>query len=705
VSAETQGTVLPRASAPMRLSARMPGLDVSVLSPARPVSAVPAAPAGGALAAGAWEQALHAYFETMELFLAVQQAFAAEFIVPAGGSPGGLALPAQDSGARASPPGEPPAPAADWPLLGETVEHVRGERLVVRRRFDLRGDLFLDAHRLSAPRTAFTDPDLGGLPVMPLTVTLELMAEAACALAPGRVVTELGDVTAARWITFEDDARTLRVRAEMLPASDADPAGPSAEGGGGLRIRVAVTDDDTQDAFRPPLAEAVVVLAAAYPPAPAAPESALRDAGPRDWRGEAIYPDRLFHGPRLRAITAVTRWAPNGSDGTLTVPPRAGLFRETTAPRFATDPVLLDALGATVGTWSANETFRGIVPFPFRVERIRLFAPPPPEGATVAFRHRVTRRDAETASNTLVMTGGDGACLAWIEGWQDRFFTVTPAIHRTVHRTRDRFFTEPLALPAGFAEPAPAARVTPALPDGLFASGFRIWEAALAYCVLDRAERAEWRHNGRAKKRAEEWLLGRAAAKDAVRACLADRFGVCVAPADVGVQPDALGKPHACGAWADWIAGGITLSMAHSGGRAAAVAAPAGEGALGLDMEAPRALSDHFYNGAFSEDEQARIGAEAEGPGRDGNLLRLWCAKEALGKALGTGLLGNPRGLCVMDWNHAAGRVDVALTGAWLERFPEHAGRRFRVRTWLADGMAFGLCRLVRRAMRAGRRS
>jgi phosphopantetheinyl transferase (holo-ACP synthase) len=696
VSAETTETAPPpRASARMRFAVRMPGFDFSVLPsapPRRNRRAGPAVPAGP----GAREQALHAYFETMELFLAVQQAFAAEFIVPAAagspaGSPGGLALPAQDSGGGASPPGEPadepPTPADAWPLLGETVEHVPGERLVVRRRFDLRQDLVLDDHRLSARRVAFTDPDLGGLPVMPLTLTLELMAEAASALAPDRIVTELCAVTASRWITFEDGARTLRVCAETVPD-------PDAERSGVRRMRVTVRDDDAQTALRHTLAEAVVVLAGAYPPAPAPPEVDWVGATPCDWRGESIYPDRLFHGPRLRAITAVTRRASNGSEGTLTVPPRAGLFRDMPAPRFATDPVLLDALGATVGTWSAEEPFRGIVPFPFRVDRIRLFAPPLPEGATALFKQHVTRRDAETASNTLSMTGGDGRLLALVEGWEDRFFTVTPAIHRTVHRTRDRFFTEPLGLPAGPADPAPVARMTPPLPGDLFSSGFRIWETALAFCVLDRAERAAWRDNGRSPKRAEEWLLGRVAAKDAVRACLAERFGVRVAPADVGIVPDALGKPHAHGVWADWIEGRIALSMAHSDGRAAAVAAPAGEGALGLDLEAPRPLSDTFCNGAFSEDEQARIGAEAGGPARAGGLLRLWCAKEALGKALGTGLLGNPRGLCVAAWDHAAGRVEIVLRGAWLDRFPEHAGRRFRVWTWVADGMTFGLCRI-----------
>ena len=681
----------PPAGTPIQMTSRMPSIDVTAIGPVK--TAAPPRPVESSVP-GRREHALSAYFETMETFLAVQREFAAQFLTP----------PAEPTPSAS----EEVRSAEDWPLLGEVVEHVPGQRLTVCRTFDVASDLFLDDHRLSTHRISFQDRDLGGLPVMPLTGSLEIMAEAACALAPGHVVTELTEVLATRWITFESGRRGLRVEANIEPRekrgqeTEEDVSSTSKLEVGcsmfdvqsdGTRVRVAIRDDEDssgQAAFRPALVEAVVTLAKAYPAAPGAPAVDWRGERPCDWDVDAIYPDRLFHGLRLRAIARVDRWAENGSEGTITVLPRAGLFRDTTAPRFATDPVLLDAIGAVVGAWSAYETFQGVVPFPFRVERIRLYAPPLPEGATVRFRHVVTRHDADMASNDLYGIMDDGSLAVAITGWEDRFFTVTPAIHRVVHRTRDQHFSESLPVPEGMNASSVTARVTPAIPEDLFDAGFRIWETALAFCVLTREERADWMQSGRSPKRSREWLLGRVAAKDAVRVYLKERFGVCVAPADVRIETDDLGKPRATGVWEEWFSGRLDVSVAHSGLRAAAIAAPASCGGIGIDMELERIPSEHFVDGAFSESELVLL--DKRGAARDTGLLRLWCAKEAVGKALGTGLLGNPRGIQVRDWDDASEWVELELTGQWLERFPEHRGRRVRVQTWTAEGCTFALC-------------
>jgi phosphopantetheinyl transferase len=303
----------------------------------------------------------------------------------------------------------------------------------------------------------------------------------------------------------------------------------------------------------------------------------------------------------------------------------------------------------------------------------------------------VTRRDADTASNDLHGFAADGSTVAAITGWEDRFFTVTPAIHRVVHRTRDRFFSETLALPEDAGSAPMAARLTPAVPADLFDSGFRIWETALAFCILSREERDAWLNGNRSAKRNRDLLLGRAAAKDAVRAYLKERFDVDVAPADVRLEADGLGKPRAVGMWEGWIDGGIDISVAHSGMRAVAVACPVSCGGIGIDLEVRGPMSEHAVEGAFSEDD-LRLVAGRGRETRDDALLRLWCAKEALGKALGTGLLGNPRGIRARDWDETSGWATLELTGPWLERFPERRDRPVRVRTWTVEGYALALC-------------
>jgi phosphopantetheinyl transferase len=70
----------------------------------------------------------------------------------------------------------------------------------------------------------------------------------------------------------------------------------------------------------------------------------------------------------------------------------------------------------------------------------------------------------------------------------------------------------------------------------------------------------------------------------------------------------------------------------------AAAADPGRYAGVGVDIEraAPRALG--FLETAFSAAERSAIAALGEGPVRDQMITRLWCAREALGKAFGLGI-------------------------------------------------------------------
>ena len=55
---------------------------------------------------------------------------------------------------------------------------------------------------------------------MPLTMSLEILAEAAAALCAELVVVGLRDVRASRWIAFADGPQTLEVTARCLPGAE-----------------------------------------------------------------------------------------------------------------------------------------------------------------------------------------------------------------------------------------------------------------------------------------------------------------------------------------------------------------------------------------------------------------------------------------------------------------------------------------------------
>ena len=166
------------------------------------------------------------------------------------------------------------------------------------------------------------------------------------------------------------------------------------------------------------------------------------------------------------------------------------------------------------------------------------------------------------------------------------------------------------------------------------------WLDVLASLVLSRTERQEWREV-RATRRARAWLGGRIALKDAVRRCTGSRGF----PADVPVTADRLGAPH--------VTGDLAVSISHRGSWAVAAAAPGARG-VGIDVELLSEQPAGLGQAVLSPGE-----AEACGLGPVGGevALRLWCAKEAAGKALGRGLPSGPTSLVVVEAEPDASRV------------------------------------------------
>ena len=148
---------------------------------------------------------------------------------------------------------------------------------------------------------------------------------------------------------------------------------------------------------------------------------------------------------------------------------------------------------------------------------------------------------------------------------------------------------------------------------------------ALAWLSAD--ERSRWnriRHAGRRR----EYALCRAA----LRAVLCARLG-CSSD-ELSFEEARRGKPHARlrGAPAP-----ISFSVSHSGGHG--LLAVARGGRLGVDVEerVPRRDLDALIAAVLTPIERAEI--EAAGAGeRIGRFYGLWTIKEALVKALGTGL-------------------------------------------------------------------
>jgi malonyl CoA-acyl carrier protein transacylase len=449
----------------------------------------------------------------------------------------------------------PPQPKS-YPLLGPRVSRKAGVLTAAVALSTAR--LPFLAHHTLGGRVSQNDGGLTALPVMPLTMTLELAAEAALELVPDHVCTGFENVLAQRWITLDSDGLAeVTVTARLRQGSGPNTIASVEIGGAAGR-----------DGGRPHLT-ADVVLATSYPPAP--PGRAIAACDRPRWDRERIYREAMFHGPLFRGIEQVTRLDEHGAEAVLEVLPRVGMVTGV-EPTFATDPVLLDQPGQVVGVWTADRLASGFVIFPTRIQRLELFSPPPPPGQRMGCGADI-RLDGETGVvSDLEVSDGAGRLHARFTGWEDRRFDVPPSFLA--------FMLDPVgsSLCRPGAPAAAGARIArPDLPPGFAARG-GIWQQVLAGLTLARGERREFSGSALSAESGEQWLLTRLAAKDAARRWLA-RHGLTIAPADVMIAGNGGGRLQATGLWRTAVGGDLTVDVSYSNGEAVAEAhAGTGEG-------------------------------------------------------------------------------------------------------------------------------
>jgi 4'-phosphopantetheinyl transferase len=188
--------------------------------------------------------------------------------------------------------------------------------------------------------------------------------------------------------------------------------------------------------------------------------------------------------------------------------------------------------------------------------------------------------------------------------------------------------------------------------------------------LLTLAERA--RHVGlRMPRRRAEWLLGRLAAKSVVAEALAQP-GASWPLRSIEIASAPSGAPRAQLAPEAEPFGGfspgerlpVSVSISHAEGLAlcaAARAGPAGDRSgrtIGIDLGRVESRSPAFVDTFFTADEQ-RLVRDASPSDRELRANLIWCAKEAVLKALGLGLTVDTRGVSCLP---EAGPADL---GEW----------------------------------------
>ncbi len=480
-------------------------------------------PWGAKEEAGGRGEVMARYFAVMEQFLDVQREVTEAYLQRRPHQPGapatGEASPSPSLALRA---GED---APKRPLLGDIVRLVPGEEVILRRTLDLAEDLFALDHTVGGRQISRVDPEQHGVPVVPMTFTLEMLAEAAGLLAPDRVVTAIKQIRLLRWLAYElDEPGLIEVSAKLSGATNA----------GDLLVTAEVRDfgpAHEPHAKGARVAQGTVVLSAAYPPAPPAGDFPIASERPLPMTVEQVY-HNLFHGPLFQGVRRTLRAGDDSIEAEVEILPREGLFRSTNSPAFQIDPVMLDVVLHPLATWHLHQPdLAGRIMLPVGVEWVEFFGPPPLVGTRLTTRAWISEANLRSFSHKGEGIAADGRVHVRLDGVKCWRFYV-PFGDVNFHGPKDQYFLSrrwaEAEEQADAAAPLALARLD--IPPDLKQPAMN---RVTAQVTLTPAEYREFRRRAREKDDVHRWLFARIVAKDAIRLLWHDRTGERLFPADI----------------------------------------------------------------------------------------------------------------------------------------------------------------------------
>lgn len=536
------------------------------------------------------------------------------------------AAPATVPGAAPSPP--PPAVAGDHPGGGDPlfagpparVPGASSDRREWRMRVSMSSMPWLVDHAFF--HMPPTWPEVGDrFPVVPMTAIMEILTAEAEALAPGTVAVGVRTMRAMRWTA-------------AVPAID-------------VAVRSTRTADGDVRVVLDGYAKATVAVADAYPPAPRVEAPAFRSPQPSPYTAREMYDQRwMFHGPRYHCVIDV---GPIAQDGLL------GRLRCGDAPGS-----LLDGAAQLVGYWVHMTQPYNQMALPSVVADVQFFGPHPPPGSEWTCIVRVTDCRDDRVVADVDIAGDDGVVWCRIRSWEERRFVTDSATFEAFRWPERLIISRPQ-------------------PEGWFLLEEGWNDAATRELLVrnfaDATERAEYERLNPRQQR--HWALGRVVAKDAVRQWLWDHGAGDLYPIEVGMRHDAHGAPLVeCAAPG---AERLRVSIAHTDWIGVGIVADGVP--VGIDVEPLADRSERFGEMISAADERRLVEELVQaGRPRADILTRFWCAKEAVAKAKGTGLQGNPRAFVVE-------RVDgdrLLVAGRWVESTVVTVGEGAFVVAWTA---------------------
>ncbi|MDR1860968.1 MAG: 4'-phosphopantetheinyl transferase superfamily protein [Bacteroidales bacterium] len=379
-------------------------------------------------------------------------------------------------------------------------------------------------------------------PVIPMTMTVELMAETAKRQAPTRKVCKLGPVSVFQWMPVHEPF--VRTIAGTWKSPDT--------------VSLNIKD----------YASCEVTMGDSYPLPPSEYEAEILlgdDIKPSPTR-EDIYENRLFHGPAYRGIHEIQLVTAQGVKAIVNNCGGKGS--------------LLDALGQVFAVYIQQNCDSNRVIFPVKVAEMIWFDDLRDQNGLFDCT-LLCRKLTDTFISADIIVRRNGRLWCVINGWQSMRLGFDNIMYRITQNPRDVMVADEIA-PCVFR-----------LGDRY--RTMNLWNS-LVPRYLNGAEFD--RMNELPMNRRREYLISRIAVKDALRRWTLTRSDRTVWPIEFALSHDPNGRPLVSGVEA---ASGAYISIAHKGVEAVGAAS---DKPVGVDIEKIEPRTQAFMDIAFTPSEQ-----------------------------------------------------------------------------------------------------
>lgn len=500
--------------------------------------------------------------------------------------------------------------------------------------------------------------------LMPLTVALELMCEAASVLEPGKIVTRLDEIKALKRIKVNSRGTWLKLKCFRAGGDERQP------GLGEQSIRASivsasepgVASASASDGREEPIMSCVVTFANEYGAPPVTPLHEANFDRPCTIPPDKLYADGLmFHGTTMRSVVRLREIGKKDITAEVTAREPEGWFPQPVQREsaFLIDPLLLDNCTQPVLFYIYEQGEKAQALLPFFVDRLEIFQSIPSLQETLpvwARMHSATERGTDADVYLIDKSGRTAARFKNITSrrilldasWQSVMKQPASALAIVANHIDCKSLFD-TSLPYAGERIALSSASIDSLP---------LDETTLHWCTdyfLSSHEQSMLSSIKRPDRR-REWIAARLAAKCAAAKVLHEQLATAVLPAEITILADNSGQPQVY-VQRDGIDGQapLVLSIAHKGNLAvAACSSNATHASLGIDIEEVASREEGFEELALTVAEQEQMRGRS-GEERWEYLAKLWAGKEAVGKAFGTGLSNNPKSVEILALKNFSG--------------------------------------------------